>query len=280
MRFAVSVVTPFGYAHAAAFDEVALTLHEGLRALGHDSVVSTRLDNRRRRHLVLGANLLHRFPAPLPDDAVLYNLEQISPESSWFQSGLLDVLRSRTCWDYSAANVTALATAGIQPAAVVPIGYAPALTRIAAAGEDIDVLFYGSLNERRAAVLNALVARGVRVKHLFGVYGPERDAWIARSRIVLNMHYFDAKVFEAVRVSYLLANHRFVISERGSDATEEQAFEPGVVFCDYDQLADTCVAWLQSPTDRRRVADAGFALMRARPIEAFLQPALASLDPA
>lgn len=278
MRFAVSVVTPFGYPHSAAFDEVAQTLQHGLQALGHDAVLSSRLDNRRRRHIVLGANLLQKYPAPVPDDAVFYNLEQISPESVWFRAGLLDVLRTRPCWDYSHGNAAALAAAGARVAAVVPLGYAPALTRIAPADEDIDVLFYGSLNERRAVVLRELTRRGLRVKHLFGVYGAERDAWIARARIVLNMHYFDAKVFEAVRVTYLLANRRFVVSERGSDAAEEAAYEQALAFSAYETLADTCERCLADPALRRRTADAGFEFMRQRPIQALLAPALATLD--
>lgn len=278
MRFAVTVVSPYNYVHSAAFDEVALTLQHGLQALGHDAVVSTRLDNPRRRHIVLGANLLQKYPAHVPDDALFYNLEQISPESDWFRAGLLDVLRTRPCWDYAQANLAPLAAAGVRVTAVLPIGYAPALTRIAAADEDIDVLFYGSLNERRAVVLRELTRRGLRVKHLFGVYGAERDAWIARARIVLNMHFFEAKVFEAVRVSYLLANRRFVVSERGNDPAEEAAFADGLVFSDYASLADTCEDWLGRAQARRDVADAGFALMRARPIETLLAPALATLD--
>lgn len=280
MRFAVSTISPFGYAHSAAFDEVALTLQQGLAALGHDAVLSTRLDNRRRRHLVLGANLLQKYPHDVPDDAVFYNLEQISPESPWFRGGLLDVLRTRPCWDYSPGNARALAAAGATVTAVLPIGYAPGLTRIAPTDEDIDVLFYGSLNERRAVVLRALAARGLRVKHLFGVYGAERDTWIARARVVLNLHYFESKVFEAVRVSYLLANRRCVVSERGGDPAEEADWSQAVAFAAYDDLVDTCAALVADAPRRRQIADAGFDCIRARPIERLLEPALATLHAA
>ena len=46
--------------------------------------------------------------------------------------------------------------------------------------------------------------------------------WIARSKIVLNLHQYDAQVFEIVRVSYLLANRRAVVSERGANPTEDR----------------------------------------------------------
>ena len=83
----------------------------------------------------------------------------------------------------------------------MPIGYAPQLTRIAPAAEDVDVLFVGSLNDRRRTVLDALEAKGAKVERVFGVYGPERDGWLARAKICLNLHFYEARVFEVVRVS-------------------------------------------------------------------------------
>jgi hypothetical protein len=68
--------------------------------------------------------------------------------------------------------------------------------------------------------------RGLRVESAFGCYGEERDALIARARIVLNVHYYESKVFEVVRVSYLLANRKCVLSESGSDIDLE-APSPG-----------------------------------------------------
>ena len=115
---------------------------------------------------------------------------------------------------------------GLPRPTYVPIGYVPELTRIAPAPEDIDVLFYGALSERRYAVLRDLHDRGLRVKWLLGAFGASRDAWIARSKIVINVHYWEAKIFEIARVSYLLANRRAVVSERGADPTLERDWSP------------------------------------------------------
>ena len=65
-------------------------------------------------------------------------------------------------------------------------------------------------------MLNALRGGGFRVEWLLNLYGADRDALLARSKIVINMHQHDAQVFEIVRVSYLLANRRTVVSERGA----------------------------------------------------------------
>ncbi len=57
----------------------------------------------------------------------------------------------------------------------MPVGYVPELTRIAAApAEDIDILFYGSMNERRNNVISQLRQAGLNAHTVFGTYGPAR----------------------------------------------------------------------------------------------------------
>lgn len=275
MRFAVSIVSPPGYPHSAAFAEVALCVHEGLRELGHDSVLSTRLDNRRRTHIVFGAHLLERHPQPLPADAILFNLEQVQEGSKWFGPAYLALLRRHTVWDYSAANVVALEALGVA-ATEVPIGHVPALERIRPQPADIDVLFYGSVNPRRQAVLHRLQERGARVHAVFGAYGAARDALIARAALVLNLHFYEARVFEIVRVSYLLANGVCVVSETGADPAIEQEFAGAIAFAPYEQLVERCLALRDDPAARAALGARAREAMRARPMRLSLQRALSS----
>jgi len=73
-----------------------------------------------------------------------------------------------------------------------------------AAKEDIDVLFTASLGRAgRLFLINWKKTGTFALKRFFGVYGKERDEFIARSKLLLNIHYYSAKIFEAVRVSYL-----------------------------------------------------------------------------
>ncbi len=267
MSFAVCIVSPPGYIHSEAFREVAESIHHGLVALGHDSILTYRVNVPGRRQIVFGSNLAAKMGLNLADDSVLYNLEQVERGSTWLDEAHLALLKRHTVWDYSRANIAELKKLGVKQVRHVPIGYVPALTRLKPAPEEVDVLFAGSMNERRQKVLDALARKGVTVERLFGVYGAQRDERIARARIVLNLHYYDAKVFEIARVSYLLANQRFVVSERGKESEEEAAFAPGVAFADYDRLVDTCVDYLGRPEDRRRIAAAGFELMRGRPVD-------------
>ncbi|SAK51309.1 glycosyltransferase family protein [Caballeronia ptereochthonis] len=277
MKFAVTVVSPPGYAHSAAFHEVAETLHYALLSLGHDSVMTRegRLDG--RRHIVLGSNLLPHYGLMLAPDAILYNLEQVhAGSSSWITPELLALLRSHIVWDYSVANARAFAALGVRVERVVPIGYVPELTRIRfAEPRDIDVLFIGSLCPRRAHVIDRMRAAGIDVIAAFGLYGRPRDRLIARARLVLNVHSRADGVLEIVRLSYLLANGCAVLSERCADAHDEAPLAHAIAFADYDSLPERAAQLISSPTELERLARDGYAEMRSRRAADYLRAALA-----
>jgi hypothetical protein len=108
----------------------------------------------------------------------------------------------------------------------------------------------------------------------FGVYGGMRDELIARSKLVLNVHFYEARVLEIVRVSYLLANRKCVVSEAGADAAYEQQFVTGVTFVPYHELPDACARLLKDPTKRQALAHNGFERMASLSQVDYLRRAL------
>jgi hypothetical protein len=277
-RYSIWVVSPPNYIHSQAFDEVALAFNAAFRALGLECEIVREPLRLGDVSIVLGANLLHAVPVPPGKRLILFNLEQITPGSPWLTDAYLALLRRYPVWDYSEGNIAELARMGIK-AEHCGIGYVPELTRIAPAPEDIDVLFVGSVNDRRLTVLKQLASQGVNVEARFNVYGAERDAFLARSKIMLNVHFYESRLFEIVRVSYLLANHKCVVSETGADRGIEQQFEPGIAFAPYEKLAETCVRLLQNPAARRETAEAGFTRIKSMPQTEYLRQALATLQP-
>ncbi len=213
----IVLIQPEGYQHSGALSELAETLIYGLNQLGVDFQFVINEISAGVTHIVLGAHLLDA-PAMnnLPADTIIYNSEQIDSQSTWINGTYLDLLRRCEVWDYSAENIRRLRQQGIARIRHVPLGYVPQLTRIpAVVHQDIDVLFYGAINERRKNVLEGLIARGLRIEFLSGVYREERDHYIARAKVILCMHYYDASIFEIVRVSYLLSNEKAVVAECG-----------------------------------------------------------------
>jgi hypothetical protein len=277
-RYSIWVVSPPNYIHSQAFDEVALGFNAAFRTLGLECEIVREPSRLGDVTIVLGGNLLSAVPVPQGKRLILFNLEQITPNSPWLTEAYLSWLRRYPVWDYSEGNITELVRMGIK-ATHCGIGYVPELTRIAPVPEDIDVLFVGSVNDRRLTVLKQLAAQGVNVEARFNVYGAERDAFLARSKIMLNVHFYDSRLFEIVRVSYLLANRKCVVSETGADRAIEQQFEPGIAFAPYEKLAETCIRLLQNPAARRETAEAGFVRIKAMPQTEYLRRALSSLQP-
>jgi hypothetical protein len=278
--YCIWIVTPSGYPHSRCFEELALSLSEAFAELGFAAPVITDPYQARGTAIVLGANLLKSWPGPVPDRMVLYNLEQVHLGSTWFDAAYLDLLKRHQVWDYSALNVAALARLGIH-ATLCGVGYTSGLTRIPLAfAQDIDVAFVGSLNPRRSQALQAMKNARLNVQAAVGVYGAERDALYARAKVVLNLHYHEAQVFEIVRVSYLLANRICVVSEVGLDQALENPFAKGVAFAPYGELVEACRFLVQRPDARRRIAGAGFEAFKSMPQAPMLKAALERRTPA
>jgi hypothetical protein len=259
------LVTPAGYAHNECNREYVESFRDAFRALGYASeVVSdhTRL-NVNQPALIIGAQLLSEMP--LPKNWIIFQTEQVSEGSSWLKSAYMNHLRNQPIWDYSHGNIEELAKLGIT-AHFCELGYMPGLTRIAPApAEDIDILFSGSMNERRAAILKPLQDKGIKLQWLPpGPYGKERDGWMARAKIILNLHFYEAKIFEIFRCGYAMANRKCIVSETGLDLTLEQPYYDGIAFTGYNGLIDSCLKLLADEPQRKALADRGFEIFSAR----------------
>ena len=108
------------------------------------------------------------------------------------------LLKNFHVWDYSAANAAQLSVTLGRPVRYARLFYVDRLSRIPDRAEkDIDVLFYGSFNSRRSAVLDGLRARGPRVEAVYHVFGADLDALIARAKVVINIHYYDTDILRS-----------------------------------------------------------------------------------
>jgi hypothetical protein len=272
-RHCIWIVSPEGFHYHHAFDEVAQALEEAFSELGGSAPITRSPAGwQGRAPIVYGGNLLQDIGNPvLPESSVIINLEPVVPGSLWLNQEYLDVLRRHPVLDYSPRNRDALRRVGIEHAGLLEIGYSPTLTRIAPAEKDIDVLFYGYLSERRLQALRTVAATGLRVVAVHDTYGAERDAVIARARIVLNIHHDERNVFEIVRVSYLLANRICVVSEGQPDDPDVEWLAGGVEFVPIERLADRCVELIEDPARREAVAQAGFERFSSRRQSLLLQ---------
>lgn len=264
-RFLIGIAKYGRDQHARCFEDVARAVYHSLQSLGHEVEYATReaWQSRPGRLIMFGVNNVPDPDRIVATDAIVYNSEQLSAlgDPRW-QMGCFEQYRQHVVWDYAEVNVARLRDLGIERPVLCPVGYCPSMTKpwsSTKSEEDIDVLFYGSISPRRREVLDALTNVGIRVAHLFGVYGDERDAVIARSKIVLNLHHYERSIFEIFRVSHLLANRKCVVSEdRGEDPALEALADATTWYVPRSGIVDACRYLLDHEEVRREVAERGF----------------------
>lgn len=276
-RFTVWIVQPINDTSPQCLLEVARGVAHSLRQLGHEVAFDpgTGLyiqnplpfpDGKYGRLIVFGAQNLPAMP--LPDDAIIFNAEQVQTHEKWGAiwqaSNYIKLLRRHLVWDYADANIKALRTLGVDRVVKCRVGHYPALETVQkAAEEDVDVLFYGSMIDRRLKILNDLAHAKVKTRVLSGVYGEERDRWIGRAKIVLNLHFYEKPIFEIFRVSHLLANSKCVVTEDGGRDLELEEFAKSATsYAPYGELVQTCVELLQKKEMRINCAQVGHDAFR------------------
>jgi len=247
--------------HAACFLEVALLLKYSLISLGFSCSIAVNRFSTDSINIFIGSNILR---SAIPGVRyIIYQLEQIS-DKEWVHSDSQKMLleKADAIWDYSPQNIAFLKSQGIE-ARYLPAGYHAALEQVHMSAEkDIDILFYGSKNRRREDVLNRILKdRKYKLQYIYGLYGKERDALIARAKIVLNLHFYAAGLFECVRVSYLLNNRCFVVSEE-SPAYPYQGVD--IPLAPYETIVDTCYRYLEHPEEMQNKSERAYTQFKTK----------------
>ena len=258
--------------HVRIFDETIEVLKRSFGELGHAVICSDNYYKAGHINILCGSILTatrhHALPAKLADrQFVVYQLEQLHAELGHLKNWpeYLGLLRNACAiLEYSPSNLKYLASRGIENVSLLPPAYHPALSTFAAAEDrDIDVLMIGAVTPRRLRLFRELARKKARVFFINNGYGAERNATIARSNIVLNVHATeDLDILETIRLQLLLSNSCFVISE----VADYNPYGDGVVYGSYDELVNLCLDYLARPAaERDRIAAAGFqALSQTR----------------
>jgi hypothetical protein len=270
------------FSDTRAFDEIAILFQAAFASLGSEANITINQFSDQGINLVIGAIIIDRIAREeqpvLPPNSIILNLEQVHPDNPWMTSSYTRLLRSFPVWDYASRNIERLKSHfGVDTASLVQIGYLPLMRQIVSAVvQDVDVLFYGNRNARRHHILDLMSGCGLKVVSLQNVYGAERDAWIARSKVVLNMHYYDfGGVAEIVRLSYLLSNEKAVVSEYGEDTDMDQQLRQCVMAVPYDGLVQACLQLVHDEDRRKTLARRGFEIFSGRDQVSCLKEAIA-----
>ena len=98
-----------------------------------------------------------------------------------------------------------------------------------------DIFFYGSINERRKAIMNAVSKKFPKTKIGWGIFGVQRDFFVKEAKIIVNIHYYKDAVLEAARFNEVLKFNKLIISE-GSENKDD--FYSSYLYKDYVEFSE------------------------------------------
>ncbi len=257
----------------AAFKEVIESIEYALKHLGYTVEIHHGMPRADGLNIIFAGHAislqaLHRHGVD-PKNVIVYNLEQVGVDVPWMKQHYFELMRHCHVWEYSHHNLAQLGQFGIQNISLVPIGYAPILERLPKVEEDIDIFFYGTMSQRRRDCIQKIRDMGLNIAttEQQQLVGEARDLMIARSKIILNIHYYqNAHIFEIVRASYLLANKKVVVSELGENTAIEDDIKQVICHGNIEQLPQLCAEILLDLPKRTLLAEQGYNAIKQRNI--------------
>jgi hypothetical protein len=264
-HFNVTLVYPSNYRFGYLLTDICRFFAFGLRELGHRADMTLNQIEPSATNVIVGTHLM------TPGDVAAVTglgVRYIALESELLSLGAAGKIVSsfqgeafgptlgplfraaEAVWDPFHSNIVMLRRLGI-PAERIKFlstyGYAAEMREIRHrpwAEKDIDVLFFGSVTDRRAALLKEL-ERHMRVVAILDAPAAFRNDLIARARLNVNLNASDGYThMPLTRVSYLLNNCAVLVSEPVDTNPE---LHPMISFAPKEQLVETCRALLASP---------------------------------
>jgi hypothetical protein len=264
-----------------AYLETALSVQWGFNAMAIDCSFKYNQLATDRRNIIFGwAPMISLLGIEsIPDDSILYNLEQYST-TDITTSSLSIVCRKFQLWDYNMENVRQWTLANPKyPPFYAPVSYAPVLEVITPGIEDFDITFIGSLGPNRSRKINEISGHASRpqVVAAQNVWGKVRDGLISRSSLMLNISEDNPKlkIFEIVRTSFYLANKKLVLCEESPEVTVEPDVREAFLWATSENLANTAYDIASNPSRYRELREIGYSLFKKRDIRLVIDAWLA-----
>lgn len=247
------------------FEETAIGISDALFISGFDAKIihldsgndSTVFDDD-NTYIILG---IHRFKLPLPKNFIVVQAEQIN--SKFINPKYIYILsKARRVWDFSGRNVSYFKEKGINVYDIgsrVPMDVfypnSPSMLRhFSGRKKDIDVLFYGAKCPRRENLQKILNKSGLKTEFRYNnLFRGAREDLIARSKVVLNIHYYVPSSLETHRIEYLCSRGKCVVSERSDDHILDGKYAQSVIFSSMDDMVSSILSVITCEKTRNSV---------------------------
>ena len=266
-------------------NEIGEVLRETFEELGFQATLSHRIQEVPARwQIALAPHELFvldpgQFPFGKDPESLYLAVTTEQPGSVFFEKALETLSPFDAIWDLNSLSRDLLGRFGFSNTLPFRLGYHSYWdwTDRLRVEEEVDVLFIGSLNERRRGILSRLESDlpGVRFEILTAeqgqplsldredvYYEEKRARALLSAKICLNLHDGDLPFFEGHRIEGLfLSQRRFVVSE---PVVGHQPLADGehLVFAVPDEMASVIRHYLDHPEEAAEIAGRGYDFLR------------------
>jgi len=249
------------FGNSKVFDDIAFPLYYSFNKLGFKVNIIHNAIDYNATNILLG---LHDVPnidlSKIPNNSIIYNFEQLVEGSKGLLPKFIEACSLFHIWDYSKENIYRFKEKfNIQNVSYLPFGYCKEMTKkIISCKKDIDILLFGSFNERRLNIINKLRRFGINAVAFDSLWGIDRDIMISRSKLILNVHFYRPGIQEIVRLGHLWANKKCVICECNNDTTLFYEYNDCCIYTEYDNIVDTVRIMIGRQRSIKAIEDIAF----------------------
>jgi hypothetical protein len=190
--------------------------------------------NNENLYIILFSQKVKTFPK----NYIIYNLEQkdISP---WINKKYeLSMIHSKKSWDYSHVNISkfnAFIQKKLSYFRLPCIDYNLILELNNLHIQEFDILFYGVMNPKRRKILNQIenkLDKIFKMQIISNIYGYTLFEFIKKSKIILNISYYENALLECYRINEVQSCKKLVISfyPNHQDIINYEYYKNSVVF--------------------------------------------------
>ncbi len=197
-------------------------LADTLNTLGHTATLTREVNSEDDTLYIIYCAFQINDP---PKNYIVYQCEQWG--SHWFNEHYWNIINgAKAVWEFGENNISKYPPMLQSIVSCVPPGLINGETSV----KNIDVLFYGELNKRRLDLINGIRAQNIHITYKQNVYGAQMKAILSRTKVVLNIHYYESGHLEAFRINEALCCGCQVVSERNSTAYYPEKYKEIVSF--------------------------------------------------
>lgn len=254
------------YVRHIVFKDITNSLYSALTSLKYKvSIVNKVLKDDKELYIIIGGA---EFCDLIPEKYIVYQFEQSGTsidgrENIWFSEKYLKLLKGAiSIWDYSLENIEYLEkNFNLKNMIYVPLKYSNSLglcRKIKEQDKTIDILFMGSLSKRRNYILNKLKKKYKVHIARNNLWNDDRNDLVAKSKIIVNIQYYENGILEMPRLSYLLSNNCFVVSESGRNINLGNKMKEYMIPCKYYDIVNNIDKYLKNDNLRIKLKNKFF----------------------